>query len=199
MSIRVLAFMLMLVVPAIAQAQTSKTKAPKPPETKMVGNVANGFRVAVLRPSLKYRFEAESEGRKAHNSEFIDETWGLSAGYAYIPVRRLGFVGSVASMELEESGQTLNLARAEGNIAYAFNNIIYIRGGLNFSGYTSREWNDLFNPSFGVQAAGGVQINRYIGAELGFTIMNQTGEAFQDRVDLNTRVSGLDLSLHATF
>jgi hypothetical protein len=167
--------------------------------SEISSGVARGVRVALLKPSLEAKIEASFQGFSASDEDRIDNTTGISVGYAQIPTNNLGFIADLAYLELKDGGKA-KMMRASGNATYGINNMTYVKGGLNVSNLDAE--GEKFDAGIGFQAGVGLQVNRNIGFELNYTRMNQ--ESSQNisglgSIDVDIQESGLELALTGTF
>lgn len=194
---------------ANAQGGTSSTRSTDLNER---GFAARGVRVGVFMPILEremeYEFKSIGNAKFGSNEEKIDRTLGASIGYASLPVGRVGFDGNFALMEMSDKddrdGDTssVTLARIDGNVGYAVNEIFYFKGGLNISGFTQSKLREQYGPSVGLQGYLGFQATPNMGAEIGYVSMSQRGEiknSLFGEVEVTTRERGLELRLNGTF
>lgn len=166
----------------------------------------SGIRVGVFMPILEFETKLEWGGfRTSSNEQRIDRTAGVSVGYAHFPVGVVGFSGDFALMEMYEKNNgndaTVTLARLDGNVGYAVNEIFYFKGGANLSGFTQSAIRDELKPSVGLQTYAGFQLNEHFGAEVGYVYMSQRGEEDTSigKVEVTTIERGLEFRLNGTF
>ncbi len=204
MKTQVSAFLAMALMASGAWAQTtSQTKASVEEATSV-----QGFRISLLRPHLDAKSKADYKGNHIEESLKIDSTIGLALGYAKLPVRELGWTTNLAMMEFTAEDEKVNFVRADGNLAYAFNGLFNMKGGLNAQKYISGRGVKDFGVGIGFQAGVGFQVNRNFGLEIGYTDMNSSGRTpvYQvstdreiDRADMAVKLSGIEIGLNATF
>ena len=193
---------------AFAQSQTN------PEETTAVSThypgptSAKGFRIALVKPVLDWEAEAKADSFTFKDDGEFEKEMGFSVGFAYLPIRNIGFTVNASYLSFNDEGDSdkIHMLRADGNVGYAFNEIVSIKGGLNISDFTNSELNE-YKPSFGIQFGTGIQITKNFGFDISYVIMRQTNRSFADYNDegtindptLNIIENGLELALHATF
>ncbi len=126
-------------------------------------------------------------------------------GYANLPIQELGFTTNLALIEMK-SESSANIARIDGNLGYAFNNYVNLKGGLNIMKYYTGEGLKNLNPGFGYQASLGFQLNKTVGFDIGYTEQNTSGKVPVTmngeeigKADVDLKLSGLEFGLNATF
>jgi hypothetical protein len=190
-----------------AFAQTSAVELPKDaatstlqiPETKSSRISARGLRVGAWFPNLNTKIG----GGAAHR---IDRTFGVTAGYASLPVRKLGWIANVGLFEMTEYERSITggskedsatLAKLDANLAFAITENFYFKAGGNVSGFTQTDNKDNFDPGFGYQAGLGAQLNSHLGIEVGWINMVQYGT---DNVrGQEFKATGADVGITGTF
>jgi hypothetical protein len=195
-------------VSAFAQAQTN------PEETTAVSThypgptSAKGFRIALVKPFLDWEAETKADSFTIKSDGEFEKEVGFSVGFAYLPIRSIGFTVNASYLSFNDQGDSdkIHLLRADGNVGYAFNEILSLKGGLNISDFTNSELNE-YKPSIGLQFGTGIQINKNFGFDISYVIMRQTNRSFTDYDEegtindptVNIIQNGLELALHATF
>jgi len=184
-----------------ALAQTPVSTTPK--TTLQEAAPTRSFRVGLVRPILDAKVEASSKYGSSNDTTPLSSTTGLSVGYASLPVRSLGWTTSAAFMEIVENSASAQLVRADGNLAYAFNPVVSLKGGLNVSKFTKTEQLAKLDPNVGAQAALGLQLGRHFAVDVGYTVMRQSGNiSFNDGADnlkVDYQLQGLEIGLNGTF
>lgn len=184
---------------ALAQTPVSTMPKTKPQESAP----SSTWRVGLVRPILDVKAEASSKYGSSTNTLPISSTAGLSVGYASLPVRSLGWTTSAAFMELVENNASAQLARIDGNLAYAFNPVVSVKGGLNLSKFTKTEQLAKLDPNVGAQAALGLQLSRNFAVDVGYTVMRQSGNISfsnsSDSIKVDYQLSGVEIGLNGTF
>lgn len=150
-----------------------------------------GVRFSIFKPVL--RMSAQSHGRG--NTEYtFDNTFGLSAGYANLPLKQLGWTANASYIEIFYAGEKLGIVRTDANLGYGFTKNVHVKAGLNLSKLIAPERvRDEYNPAFGFQGSLGLQITKAVGVEAGYSYMKQTNT--RETVEL----AGLEMGLNATF
>jgi hypothetical protein len=147
-----------------------------------------GVRVALLKPFLNRGITAE--GRRIKIGD-IKDSLGYAIGYAHLPIRELGFTTNLAYLAFWESEDSL--VRLDGNLGYAFDEIVNFKGGLNGSQVTGfRE--PRLGAALGIQAGVGFQINPLFGIDISYVMMRQTGSS-----SVAMDESGFEFAVHGTF
>jgi hypothetical protein len=178
---------------------TSTTYAQNASTAKMPiddGMSSIGFRISLVKPMLDADIKASYKGNSFGNKEKLDETLGLSVGYARLPIQELGWTANAAFMEIKSEGTTTGLARIDGNLAYAFTSIVNIKGGLNLAKLTSGGGSN-YSAGLGIQGSVGIQLSKNFGIDLGYTQMNQSGSTNGANVAL--KEAGMEIGLNGTF
>ncbi len=202
MKLKITVFLAMALVASSSFAQNTSTA--KMPEDDSVSS--KGFRVSLVRPNLDAKMKVNYQGTHFFDgSTKIDNTMGLAVGYASLPVQELGWTTNLALMEAK-SESTANLARLDGNLGYALNKYVNLKGGLNVIKFTSGNGVKDMNPGLGLQASVGVQITRNFGLDLGYTEMNTSGKSTVTsngqaigKADVDLKFSGFEIGLNGTF
>jgi hypothetical protein len=189
----------LLTVSAFAAPKTStKAKAAKPSVTASKAP-ESGIRVALVKPFLDFRADLSRDGRSVNARENLDQVLGVSAGYAHLPVRKIGWTSNFTVMEMEDDGETLGLARIDGNVGYAVLPNLNFKGGLNLSKFIAAPSEDIedLDAQFGFQASIGIHIAREISMDLGWVTMHQADNI--KGTDVEFRQTGIELGLNGTF
>jgi hypothetical protein len=158
-----------------------------------------GLRVGLIRPFVDFRASVAQNDREGHLRSAIDQTTGVSVGYAFLPAHRIGFTTNFAWMELEDDGDTMNLMRQDANIAYSVIPMLNVKGGVNLSLVTAHpvERYEHLYPMPGAQASVGMNITRDIAVDLGWVYMMQKRRL--DGADVEFRQAGLEFGVNGTF
>ncbi|MEK2689755.1 hypothetical protein [Bdellovibrio sp. GT3] len=157
---------------------------------------SNGFRVGIAKPMLRASTKATVNGESYHFSDDLDQTLGLSVGYASLPVQELGWTVNATYIDIQNQGSSAGIARIDGNFAFAFTEIINLKGGLNISKITGSNSNE-YDPGIGFQGGFGFQITKNFGIDLNYTEMAQSRTSDLTRIDI--KESGFEVGLNATF
>jgi hypothetical protein len=189
---QIAAFLATALVASMSFAQnTSSAQMPAPDY-----NSSKGFRVSIVKPMLEAKVKASGHGQSASDSGKLDEAIGFAVGYANLPVQALGWTANLTHLDVKNEGSSTTMLRVDGNAAYAFTDLVNVKGGLNLSKFTSSGGDD-FSPAIGMQASVGFQVTKNFGIDLGYTQMNQKAE--QQGFDIDLTVSGLEIGLNGTF
>ncbi len=161
------------------------------------GASTKGVRIGLVKSVLRADLEVTSEQYGPFKaSADIDDSLGLSLGYASLPVQELGWAANATYINITNNGASLGLARIDGNLAYAFNSLINVKGGLNVSKLTDEEASK-YDAGVGFQGGIGFQLTKKIGLDLGYTQMRQSGSFSGLKID--AKESGLEVGLNGTF
>jgi hypothetical protein len=205
MKVQALLVASLMIFSAVANAQGGQTSA-RQSDTYERPYAAKGVRFGLFASALEFEVEAERGNNKSSSDDLkIDQTVGISAGYAWMPVGRVGFTGALSFMEVteKEDGEkgTLALGRIDGNVGYAVNEMFYFKGGLNVSSFMQSDTREELGPSIGLQTYLGLQFTKNLGAELGYVYMTQRGEidSILGEIEVTSIFRGLELQLTGTF
>lgn len=193
-----------IMVPAFAQSSAVSVETPdstatsttQMPETKTTKVSARGIRVGFWLPNLITK-TGDSQARR------IDRTFGITAGYASLPVRRLGWIANAGLFEMTEYSRTgqdedsISFARVDASLAFAVTSNFYLKAGGNVSAFTQKDTKENFEPGPGYQAGLGVQLTQNIGFEAGWLSMTQIGVDESD--GNNFKSNGVDFGITGTF
>jgi hypothetical protein len=168
------------------------TKAKKQDEVS-----SQGFRVSIVKPMLDSEVKLSGNGASNSYSQTLDQALGLSLGYVSLPVQQLGWTANATYLDIQNNGYTTSLVRIDGNAAYAFTNIISIKGGLNITKLTGGNDAEKFDAGIGFQGGIGIQVTKNFGFDVGYTQMNQSTNL--DGYDISVREAGLEIGLNGTF
>jgi hypothetical protein len=181
-----------------SDSNTLSTAAPTMTSSK-------GFRVAVIKPFLNIDTKIKTPGVVLNGEPELDNEIGLSVGYAYLPIMNLGFTANASFLNMDNKlGDTSHMVRIDGNLAYAINHTLSIKGGANLSNFTDSNFDDI-KPNIGFQLGAGLQITKNFGLDISYVMMQQNAvdknslpPAMGD-LELSLVQQGLELGLHATF
>lgn len=195
------AFLAVAFVASSSFAQNTSTA--KMPQDDSISS--KGFRISLVRPNLDAKMKVKYESFSFDGSQKIDSTMGLAVGYASLPIQELGWTTNLALMEAKNESSA-NLARVDGNLGYAFNKYVNLKGGLNVAKFTSGSGVKELNAGFGFQASVGVQLTKNFGLDVGYTEMNTAGKTpitsnGQEigKADYDLKMSGLEVGINGTF
>lgn len=171
---------------SVATSSTSMTNKTMTPNFE-----PKGFRFSFFKPVLRMNVQAHNRG----NTEYtFDHTFGLSAGYAHLPLKEFGWTANVSYLEIFYAGEKIGLARTDANLGYGFTKNLNVKGGLNLSKFIVPDRiRDEYNPAIGLQGSLGVQVTKNVGIDAGYSYMKQTNT--RETVEL----AGMELGLNATF
>ncbi len=186
-----LSAMAVVAMSAQAHAQTSSIARPRQSQSNSYNE--HGLRVGLVLPVLSRYGRVTKEESSDPSLQNLDGAFGLSLGYANLPVRRLGYLGGVTYLEASDGSSSNGLARLDTNIGFALDEQLYGKGGLNVTRWT-RGYLSTFDLVMGFQGGIGYRFNRYLGLEAGYTVMKQQSP---DAGVLS--VEGGELSLNGTF
>lgn len=176
-------------------AQTSTMSSPT---TSANISGTQGVRVALVAPILKIQVKLSALGESVTSErESLDNSLGFSIGYAQLPVQALGFTTGLTYMNLHKDSTDLGNMRLDGNLGVAANDFINFKAGLNFSKIVTGEAAKYWTPGLGFQASMGLQMNRNLGLDIGYTKMTQNAEESGVRATLD--MSGPEIALTGTF
>lgn len=164
-------------------------------------HASKGIRIGFVKPFLSYNIEATG-GRGVYyksDTETFEDTNGISAGYAQLPVRNLGLLVNLALLQIREESTTQGIVRLDGNLAYSFSSVVHIKGGLNLNKWFGRrDLEELFpNVGAGLQGGLGFQFNKTFGMDLSYVIMSQSAK--RDDIEYRINEFGPEIGIHATF
>ena len=177
---------------------TISTQAPEPTFS------AKGIRVSLIKSFLDLDMEAKAGGVTKKGEGEVEGEMGLSVGYAFLPIQKIGFIGDLAVISVHGDGDSTDrteVVRFAGSAAYAFNSNVHIFGGANYSTVTEDE-DDIVSPSVGLQLGVGVQATKNLGVNAGYILMRQDVDYINtslQRVDGTISWSGPELAIHGTF
>lgn len=189
---------------SFAQFSNSNTSTYKPE------SAAKGVKVSLLLPVLtaksKFTETFEENGITVTDSEKSSSNdfsaVGFALGYTNLPVQSLGFVGQLAyvSVNPDDSEINLDMLRFEGNVGFAFNQMFYLKGGVNLPTILTKELKGL-DEEIGFQAGLGIQINENLGLEFNYSVMNFETQDSDDNSSFKSELelSGLEIGLTGTF
>lgn len=182
------------------KTQRSSTKNQDPFQSIKSGWASEGVRVSIFKPIYDLSVDINIPNVPINAPE-IDGGNGLFVGYAYMPVKSFGFIGGANYIEMVSSDRSMNTLRFEANGAYAFNQNVYAKLGLNNSRVVSSEAGS-FDAGMGHQMGVGIQITKTIGLELThsqskFTYTEKMAPNFN--LDADFTVRGTELGITGTF
>jgi hypothetical protein len=190
-------------------AQRSRTKYSKQPSTKK--NRPNGLRVGLVKTSLVQHYIPKEKQFVSVDSDLrrTDERntdFGLSIGYANIQVKNIGIITNILFTQYDDVNAS-NSVRIDASATFAFNRYVHVLGGLNVHKFTkpsNPDLNNTLDAGLGIQAGIGVQINKTLGINLKYVVINNSGrtdlgEPGLRDIGADVRNEGPELSINATF
>lgn len=207
MSIRYVSLFVSLFA-SISFAQTSVNTTKMNTFTKPSDSDASGFRLGYSRPLYSAGTDVtfNSPGLTADTGTLsVDHANVLTFGYAYLPVRSLGYIADFNYMEVRVDGRSANLVRLQGSGAIAINPMINFHAGLNVADLVSKGASQWDRGALGVQAGLGIQLTRRFAFEVNYSETNLTShQSFEGAMpgltaNIDLKVRGYDLSFLGTF
>lgn len=192
-------------VNAATQTTTTDVK-----ETKAADNaIHKGIKASLISGNTEFNFKVKAsyadESTSGSKSESVDSTT-IGIAYQALYVQRIGFAAGIARTNHTLDGGTIRNTMLEGNLTYGIDDNLYILGGLNASNFysNSKEENDITNElgtGYGLQAAAGYQITKYMSAEFKYSTTKHGYEENKDDIDakLDIDTNSLRLGINATF
>lgn len=167
------------------------------------GTASQGIRLSVFKPMLEMK-TTYSDLNIFNNSQRLDNTYGIAFGYAKLPVQEIGFTANIAFIG-SNPVFAATFGRIDGNIGYAFNKHINLKGGLNTMKFIGRSEIES-KPGLGYQAGLGFQISKNAGLDIGYSEMNFSDKSpitiFDQKlgtINSDVKLTGLEVGLNATF
>jgi hypothetical protein len=202
---------LLFAISALADIPLSEMERPGPSEDVGVNayrsqrtkqnEASKGLRISVFASGLGFDVKSSVNGNSSNQSYRMANTGGASLSYVNLPIRTLGWTAGASYITSRFGGDSIDIARIEGNLGYAFNAYVYVRGGLNVSKLINSSYPDPDLTSIGAapgfQTALGYQLTPIVGAEIGYAFMWQSGDA--NGANFSLTEYGLDAGLTATF
>lgn len=169
------------------------------------GIASQGIRISIVKPTLDMKATVKYQGSSFDGTGKPDSALGIAVGYAKLPVQEFGFTTNLALIEAK-SESSANIARVDGNLGYAFNKYVNLKGGLNAMKFTSGNGVKDLDVGFGYQASLGFQLNKNAGLDIGYSESNISGKTpvtsnGQEigKANIDVKMSGLEVGLNATF
>jgi hypothetical protein len=198
---QVTAFFVTALIASMSLAQNSSTAKMSDDD----GVSSKGIRISLVRPTLDMKATVKYQGYSFDGAGKPDSALGLAVGYASLPVQELGWTTNAALIETKDESSA-NIARVDGNLGYAFNKYVNLKGGLNVMKFTSSNGVKDLNAGFGFQASLGFQLNKNVGLDFGYSELNTSGKTpvtsnGQEigKADIEVKMTGLEVALTATF
>ena len=102
MKIKIAALFAMFFVVSTSFAQTiSNTKM-----TQEEGVSSKGFRISLLKPILEAELKVSFNGGSGSSKGKLDNTTGLSIGYASLPIQAIGWTTNITYMEIKNDNSS---------------------------------------------------------------------------------------------
>lgn len=164
-----------------------------------------GLRLSLIKPSWNLDLTSSTAGRSSTASTSPDDSLGIAVGYASLPIRQMGWLAGGSLLQYKAKvgtfQATYGMVRAEGSLAYTFANRAYVRGGLNLSKYYRGFEYQSFDPALGLQAGGGFHLNRNLGIDVAYVVMDHRAALSGEYrgTTLNIKEAGLELAITGTF
>ena len=167
---------------------------------------SEGFRASLLRSDLDAKIKIEYAGKTfTGENENIDTALGVAVGYASLPIQQLGWTANFAYMKLKADDTSVKMGRVDANLAYAFNSLINIKGGLNVSKLSVEDGTIDYKPAVGLQLGFGLQFTKNFGLDVSYVQMRNTIDisadisAEDDTADGTVTLDGSEIALTGTF
>jgi len=177
-----------------------------------------GVSFSLLALPTEFNISSKSSISGSHNGQARSESApGIGIGYIYQNLHGIGFTTQTSYIgqnftdsSTNEKGQ-MQILRVEANLNYTFNSTFSIKGGINASKITNEIGNlsnsyATFNPGLGYQALLSMNINHWLGIDLGYTEINlpftssyPQPDNLMDHSKGNLKVFGPELSLYLIF
>ena len=165
----------------------------KPIEARMepMGITSKGFRLGISKGLV--------DGSINLTTARIENQYGVSVGYAFIPTEDFGFLGHVTYSEYKQtyggSDSFSHAVRVDANATYSFKENVYGFAGLNINQFVNGGDAGASDgkAKLGGQLGAGFQLNTMFGLDVQYVWTNVNGSGD------NYRVHGIDFVLHATF
>ena len=181
-----------LIVASLILASTCLAQEQMESRTQATENVsAKGVRISIIKPELKADVTLRDDLGSRSGNASIDSSLGFAIGYGNLPIRQVGHTMNFSYITFSEASS--KLLRIDGNVAYAFDEKMNVKGGLNISKLDVSP----FNAGVGGQVSFGVQFTRNVGLDVGYTVMNQSASSGSASADI--KFSGIELALVGTF
>lgn len=185
-------------ISAHAEADANAIAAPiSAPAPMHDGFAAKGLRVALVKPFLTVDYKFSGQGISDGGHEGIDQVNGASVGYAYLPIRKVGYTGNLSYLDVVDDGFEFGMIRVDGNVAYTFSPVLNVKAGINLAQFNKSEMRKHMKVQPGLQASVGMQFNRNFGVDAGAVLMRQKGQ-FESTTEKLTE-AGPEVSVTGTF
>jgi hypothetical protein len=167
------------------------------------------YRLGLIIPNLRETTKSYMGGSQSNTMDRA--AIGVSFSKTNMPLNDFGWTAGAALMQIDSQGYlvdeggdgvpyymysakpTENIARIEGNMAYAFHPKLHAKGGFNFiRGLQATSSRRRFVP--GTQISIGYQASNLIGVDIGYVQMNS-----KDEFGASSRLAGVELVAIAQF
>lgn len=179
--------------------------------------LVDGFvlHAGIVKPSSNFSAEQTSGGRKINGDVSMNSALGLRLGISRLPVGELGWDAQLVQIFIDQHPTTSSglkskasidgIQRMEGNLAYAFNEKFFAKGGLNLSTVSTSNTDAKLNSSFGYQLGLGFEVLDNLGVHMDYVAMRHktdnrsTINGVDVSTNLSTDATGLELGVSALF
>jgi hypothetical protein len=155
-----------------------------------------GIRLSVIKPIYTFDSSFESKSYTIKGNRTVNNSLGGAIGYAYLPVRDLGFTTNAGYISNEMQDNNFGLMKIDVNAAYTFNEHMNFKSGVNVSKLTGDKELEKFDPGLGAQVGIGVQLSGDVGIDINYVYYSQCRELANNRIRNN--ISGPEFVLHFT-
>lgn len=185
---------------AVSTSRSSmKYEAPKS------GSTTEGLRVSIFKPNYDMKISVTAVnnlGNQFSGSTTMDLDGGngLFVGYAYLPVRSVGYIAGLNYIEIVSNDTSANTVRADINGTYAFNSNFYAKAGLNTTRWVSKGASRI-DGSIGKQIGLGMQVTKNIGLDITYSearVSQASKDAFM-KSDMTADLVGTEFGITGTF
>jgi len=166
----------------------------------------------IVKPSASFTVEESSYKSKINSSVPLEQAFGLSFGISFLPLRAFGWNTQITQLFVNQNISKIKykttierIQRTEGNLLFAFNDILFAKAGLNLSTISMTNTDYKPNSSIGYQFGVGLQVMGNLGMHLDYISMqHQTNNTYTfNGIDvsknLNTDATGLEFGVSALF
>jgi hypothetical protein len=170
------------------------------------GYSSEGVRVSILKPNYEFTGKVKFAGDSFEGTATPDSIWGVAVGYAQLPIQELGWTANLGMLEEKTDDVSMNMLRVDGNLAFAFNQFLNIKGGINIMKITTGKGTENLNAGIGYQASLGLQLTKNLGIDLGYSEVNTSGKTPVTsggteigKADVEVKMKGVEAGFNATF
>ncbi len=175
----------------IAMTPTSRSGIYRP-RTSSPTRVSKGIRIGLYKSFLDAKADISTNFGSGSYKEDAKQEIGLGVGYASININSLGFAGNLIYNRFDGEAESFRL---DANATTGINKNLYLFGGINAHDFTNA--GDAWDVGFGFQLGMGAQFNEAVGMSLSYLVLNNKADFSFGTAELE--VSGIELSIHATF